>query len=156
MSYIAPLTEFPSLSVSLSDTNSTVFSTGVSNLLPGDYLNRYVNMTNGGTVAQSFSGTVNGPGVLGTAMTVQIDTCSVAWTGATCGGTGTSILAATATSPSANFTIPSLAAAGVRYARFQFKLDPLTNVSFQGTSTTQTVTITGGATAANGNDRTAG
>lgn len=146
-----------SLNVTMVDTNGTTFSVGVNNLLPGDYLNRYLDVTNTGTVAQTFSGTVTPTGVLAAAMTVQVDSCSVAWAAnGTCSGTTTPVKAATSTSGTVTFAYPSMTANAVNRTRVQFKLDPLAALSFQGTTATQTVSLIGNATTAGGADRTLG
>jgi hypothetical protein len=145
------------LAVTLVDVNGTTFNTAVPNLLPGDFLNRYADLTNTGSVSQTFSGTVTGSGSLGPAMTVKVDTCSVAWSAnGTCSATTTAVLAATATSPAASVSFPALATNGVSHARFQFQLASNANqTTYQGTNTTEAVSLAGTATVAGGQDRTA-
>jgi hypothetical protein len=146
------------LAVTLVDTNGTTFNTAVSNLLPGDYLYRYADLTNTGSVAQTFSGSVTGSGVLAPAMTVKVDTCSVSWSAnGSCSGTTSSILTATATNPAANVSFPSMASNAVTHARFQFQLaTSASQGTYQGTSATEAVSLAGSATVSGGQDRTAG
>ncbi len=140
------------------DANGTTFSAGISNLLPGDYMYRYVDLTNSGTVSQGFTGSVSGTGTLVGALTVQIDTCSVSWSGnGTCSGSTSSLKAETSTASSVPFSFPTMAAAAVSHARFQFKLAANADqTTYQGTAATMTVNISGSSTVSGGQDRTAG
>jgi len=78
--------------------NGTGFTTGVTNMAPGDVVNRYVALTNGGTldatglglqVADSASTKLTTDATNG--LHATITSCSVAWspTAGTCGGTTT-------------------------------------------------------------------
>jgi len=89
--------------------NGNGFSQAVANLAPGDVVNRYVNITNGGTLASqgltlkvAATGTAtlitNGTGgVTNKALTIAVKSCSTTWTPATgvCGGVTTTEIAAT-------------------------------------------------------------
>ena len=89
--------------------NGNGFSQAISNLAPGDVVNRYVNITNGGTLASqgltlkvAATGTAtlitNGTGgVTNKALTIAVKSCSTTWTPATgvCGGVTTTEIAAT-------------------------------------------------------------
>ena len=96
------------LKLTLAD-NGAGFSQAISNVAPGDVVNRYVALTNGGTLdAQSMSVQVAATGspvlisdgvapATSKALRVSMTSCSVAWnptTGA-CGGTSTVVLAPT-------------------------------------------------------------
>jgi len=91
-------------------TGSAGFGQNISNLAPGDVVNRYVTLTNSGTLGSqgltltiASSGTpsliTDGTGLAtNKALTVTVQSCSVAWTQATglCGGVaGTPEIAAT-------------------------------------------------------------
>jgi len=92
--------------------NGTGFSQGVSNLAPGDVVNRYVDLSNSGTldaqaltvqVAATGSGALITDGVAPAttkALRVSITSCTKAWAPATgtCSGTTSTVLAATALS----------------------------------------------------------
>ncbi|MCY7297635.1 MAG: CalY family protein, partial [Ilumatobacteraceae bacterium] len=81
-------------------TGSAGFGSSISNLAPGDVVNRYVTLTNSGTLGSqgltltiASSGTpsliTDGTGLAtNKALTVTVQSCSVAWTQATglCGG----------------------------------------------------------------------
>lgn len=117
--------------LSLTSTNRGVgFSQTVSNLAPGDVVNRYVNLTNGGSLdAKSLSLKITSTGtsslitngvapVTTKAITVAVNSCTGTWTAATgaCSGTVQSEIAATPLSTfataqdfSANPTLASLA-----------------------------------------------
>ena len=108
------------LSLTLSSTSpSGGITTSVTGLAPTNSVNRFVTLTNGGnldgdTLTMSIT-TANA--TLGIAnatrgLTIQVDSCSVAWTqasGGSCSGTTTSVLAAT---PLATLTSTPQALAG--------------------------------------------
>lgn len=89
--------------------NGNGFSQAISNLAPGDVVNRYVNITNGGTLASQgltlkvgATGTAtlitNGTGgITNKALTIAVKSCSTTWTPATgvCGGVTSTEIAAT-------------------------------------------------------------
>jgi hypothetical protein len=91
------------LSLTLAN-NGNGFSTSITRMLPGDTVNRYVKVTNGGTedgktlklgLADSGSSALTTDGTAGLQLTVS--ECSVAWTVGTgvCSGTTTSLLSST-------------------------------------------------------------
>ncbi|MGN6473474.1 MAG: TasA family protein [Mycobacteriales bacterium] len=97
------------LSLTLAD-NGAGFTSAISNMAPGDTVNRYVNLTNGGSLdAQglTFKVTATGSSQLITdgtspatkALTVAVSSCSTSWTASTgvCASSGTvnSLLSAT-------------------------------------------------------------
>lgn len=141
-----------------SDHGGTTFSTGVSNLLPGDYLYRYRTLDNTGSVAQAFTGAVSGSGTLGNTaggLQVTVDKCATAWSSGSCAGGSTTILSTVDTASAPSISYGSLASGAKTYLRYTFSLPSgIDQATFEGTSTTVTVAITG-ATAA-GSDRTAG
>lgn len=90
-------------------TASAGFGQAISNLAPGDSVNRYIDLTNGGSLdAQSLTLAVaaNGSsqlitdGTTSRALRVSVTKCTTAWTTATaaCGGTSSTLLAPTALS----------------------------------------------------------
>jgi spore coat-associated protein N len=95
------------LSLTLANETGSNFSSAVTNLAPGDVVNRYVNLTNGGNLAaQSLTLGVAGAGttLLTTSATrglaVSVTSCSTSWTVAanvaTCtAGTTTLVMAST-------------------------------------------------------------
>lgn len=93
------------LSLSLGE-NGASFSDDVANLVPGDIVNRHVLLTNDGTVegqnltlqiAATGSPTLITDGASTSAVTLAINSCSVAWTPSTgaCGGDEAIVQAAT-------------------------------------------------------------
>ena len=89
------------LSLTMS-ANGAGFSSAISNMAPGDVVNRYVALTSGGTLAGNGLGlyvTDSTPTKLTTdsanGLQVTVKSCSVAWnaTAGTCGGTTTTLLA---------------------------------------------------------------
>lgn len=142
----------------IADQNATVFTSALNNMLPGDYLYRYRTLTNTGSVSQAFTGATTGSGALAGAggLEITVDSCPVAWTTAsTCVGGSTAVLATVGVSGSPAITYGSLAAAGVANLRYTFTLPSAANqTTFQGTTGTVTVAVTGATAAAS--DRTAG
>lgn len=90
-----------SVAVSMVDANGGSFSTAVGNLLPADYFYRYVDVTNSGSAASTFTGSVSATGALAGQLQVDVTSCSVAWTtvsgASTCPGTTTALASGTPT-----------------------------------------------------------
>ncbi len=108
------------LSLTLAD-HGVGFSSSIANLAPGDTVNRYVDLTNGGNldaqgltlaVAASPAGTLvtDGTSPATRALTVAVSSCSTTWTAATgvCATSGTVTPLITATSLSALSSATSL------------------------------------------------
>lgn len=83
---------------------SSGFSTAITNMVPGDAMHRYVTLNNGGSLdgvglnLQVDSAAGDNAVLVGTtakAFTVQVTRCSQAWSAGSCGGTSTTLLAAT-------------------------------------------------------------
>jgi len=123
------------------------FVTAVTALAPGDFINRYINVTNGGTLAGSAM-TLQVAAASATLLTsdavkglqVTVKECTVAYTtvtGLCSGGTETTVLAAT----SANALLTAQAvtfangysAGGITNARFTISLPAGTEVTANGT-----------------------
>jgi hypothetical protein len=140
------------------DTNGTVFSTAVGTLLPGDYLYRYANLVNTGDVTQTFSAAISGSGTLAGAggLQIAVDSCSVAWAAnGSCSGTTTAVLANADVASAGSASLGSLSASGTSRLRYKISLNSsAVQATFQGTTGTVTVAITG--TATGNRDRTAG
>ena len=115
---------------------SGAFSTAITGLGPGDTVNRYIDLTNTGTldgetptvqIASSDSNTLVNDGTKG--LQLSIRACSVAWTqtgAGTCSGTETVVLAstpaATLKNAAANITLPSVLASGVNRLKLTISL----------------------------------
>lgn len=93
------------LNLSMAD-NGAGFSQGISNIAPGDTVNRYVNLTNSGTldgrnltlaVTGTGSQSLIADGTSSRALKLTVKACSVAWdaTAGTCAGTSTTLLTGT-------------------------------------------------------------
>jgi spore coat-associated protein N len=148
------------------DGTSSGLPETVTNMAPGDVYNVYVNLNNTGTLASaagmtlaasaSPSNALTNGSVAGEGLDVAITQCSVAWSAGSCGGTATTILAATALSslgtPVSLSNVPALAASTGSLAHLQFQLtlngtETSTNgtlpaQTIQGLSTTVTWTFT--------------
>lgn len=137
--------------VSLNSVNSTAFTTGVSNMVPGDYFSRYVDLTNGGD-AGPVTGTVSSPGALASGLSVKVDACPVPWVTTTCSGTVVPRLATTTlTSPVAVVHGP-LAKDAVEHLRYTFTLDQNAPATLQNKTGNVSITVSNGVRA--GKDRT--
>lgn len=90
------------LSLTMSD-NGVGFSQGISNLAPGDVVNRYVTLANDGSldgqnltlgVVGTGSQALISDGALTRALTLSVNSCSVAWdpTAGTCAGSSSTLL----------------------------------------------------------------
>lgn len=136
--------------------NGAGFSTAVSNMAPGDVVNRYVTLTNGGTldakaltlqVAATGSANLITDGTGGSttkALRVSIDSCSGAYTPATgaCSGATTPLVTATPLSSfsSAISVVPgTIAAGGVENLRIQLQLPDQTETTVNGTLPANTI-----------------
>lgn len=138
------------------------FGTNITNMAPTDTVNRYVTLTNNGTLAainQTLTITATGTTLLTTnavkGLQASITKCSVAWTNATgvCAGTTTVILASTPLSTLIGTPItlqPTVAAANALQLRFSLTLPNQTETTtnnvlpvgtIQGLSTTVTWTF---------------
>jgi hypothetical protein len=122
------------------------FATAITGMAPGDVVNRYVNLTNGGTL-NSASMTLGATGSGATALTtngtaglqVTIKECSIAWTAAgACTGTNTTDLASTsilslATPASLTLQANSLLSGAVIYLQIGIALPTGNEVTVNGT-----------------------
>ncbi|HVV76574.1 MAG TPA: TasA family protein [Mycobacteriales bacterium] len=143
------------LSLTLGD-NGAGFSSAISNLAPGDVVNRYVDLTNGGSLdAQGLTMSVSASGdsqliTDGTspatkALTVSVTSCSTTWTpstGACTGGTTTSLLGTTTLSgvASAQSLISgSIASGAVEHLQISMTLPDQTETTTNGTPITGTI-----------------
>ncbi|UWP80410.1 hypothetical protein [Dactylosporangium fulvum] len=148
------------VAVTHTDTNGTVFSSGVSNLLPSDYLYRYANLVNTGGLAQDFTASVNSSGALAAAGGLQlaVDSCSTAWAGdGSCAGSLVQVAAVRDVAGSPAIPLGQLGAGGTAHLRYKFLLSPTADQgTFQGKTGSLTVTISGSTPVAGGRDRTTG
>lgn len=147
------------LGLTYSDTNGTTFNSGVSNMLPGDYLYRYADLSNTGGLSETFSATVSGSGAITAAggLQITVDKCSVAWAGnGSCSGTTTNLVTTRDVATAGTVTLDTIAGSGADHLRYKFTLNSLADVSFQGTSGSVTVSISGSSAVSGGQDRTSG
>ena len=132
------------------------FGQNISNLVPGDVVNRYVTLTNSGTVdgigltlktAQTGTGTLINDGT-GTAtnkaLRLSVKGCSVAWNTATgvCSGTETTELVATQIGALTNATSLSsstMASGAVKYLQMRIELPDQNETTVNGVLPTNTV-----------------
>lgn len=126
------------------------FVTAISNVAPGDTVNRYITLTNGGTLdgnVLTLATTATPSNALTTdgtnGLQVTVKECTVAWTsGGVCSGTTTTALAATsllALGTAKTLTMSSLAASAVNYLQFSLALPAGSEVTNNGTLPAGTV-----------------
>lgn len=139
--------------VAMVDANGGTFASSVTNLLPGDYFYRYVNLTNDGTAAP-YAGTLSGTGDLGAQLTGAADACSVPWTApggvSTCTGTTTPLLATVPLTSAATVTYGTITT--VQYVRYSFTFSASAPQSLQGK--TGAIAATVNTTLVGGRNRT--
>jgi hypothetical protein len=137
--------------------NGVGFSQAVSNLAPADVVNRYVTLTNSGSLAAKDLGvkvTATGDAVLVAGTTanpagglrVSIDSCTVAWTPTTgaCSGTTSSVLTQSALSTltgstPTTLTAPERAAGATSNLKISLVLPDQTETSANGVLPTDTI-----------------
>ncbi len=140
-------------------SGAATWSTGITNLLPGDYFYRWMDITNTGSVPQTFAATLTGSATLPSALTAWVSNCTVAFTASstTCSGTSTDLLGSSAT-PAAFGALSSLGsvnAGAAKHLLVKVVFSASANqVTYQNQSSTLTLSVTG--TATGGNDRTNG
>ena len=137
--------------------NGNGFDSAITNLVPGDVVNRYVTLTNSGTLngiglslktAQTGSASLISDGTSGVttkALRLTVTSCSVAWdplSGACNGGTTTQELAPTVlgslTSP-ITLANSNLNSSGVRYLQMKIELPDQNETTVNGVIPTNTV-----------------
>lgn len=142
------------------DTNGTTFSSGVSNLLPGDYLYRYADLVNTGTIAQNFTATVAGSGALAAVGGLQmaVDSCSVSFAvDGSCSGSLVNVVTVRDVASAGTVSLGQVAAGTNAHLRYKFLLNSLADqLTFQGKSGGVTVNVNGVLAVAGGRDRTNG
>lgn len=144
------------LSLTLAD-NGAGFSSSITNMAPGDVVNRYVDLTNGGNLAaQALTMSVaatgdtqlitDGTSPATKALTVAVTSCSTSWTASTgvcsSGGTTTSLLGATTLSglSSAQSLISgSIAVGAVEHLQIAVTLPNQTETTTNGTPISGTI-----------------
>lgn len=140
-------------------SGAATWSTEVSDLLPGDYFYRWVNVTNTGSVPQTFAGSLSGTLTLPNALTAWVSTCSVAFaSGSTnCSGDSEDLLGSNAT-PAAFGSLASLGsinAGATKHLLVKVVFsDSANQVTYSDQSSVLTLSFTG--TATGGDDRTDG
>jgi spore coat-associated protein N len=126
------------------------FSTAISNVAPGDTVNRYIDLTNGGTldgdvltlaIAASPSNALTTNGTAG--LQVTIKECAVAWTSAgVCTPGATTVLASSSLlslATAKTLAVSSLAASAVNHLQFSINLPAGSEVTNNGTLPAGTV-----------------
>jgi hypothetical protein len=126
------------------------FTIAIANVAPGDTINRYIELTNGGTLdgaVLTIATTATPSTILTTdgtnGLQVTIRECSAAWNSAgVCSGTTTTALAATsllAMGVAKTLTMTTLAASAVNHLQFSIALPAGSEVTNNGTLPGSTV-----------------
>ncbi len=146
--------------VTLLDANGGRFTTGVADLLPGDWFDRYVDVRNDGSGAGTFTGAVTATGDLAGQLSVDVRTCSSPWTTvlgvSTCVGTETPLASGSLSAaqvPVAHGEIRTGSAAA-QHVRYQFSFSSSAPVAVQGKAGSVAITVSN--TLVGGRDRTGG
>lgn len=139
---------------SFTDTGTNAWTTSVPNLIPGDYVYRYLRIDNTGTVKQDFALTVAGV-TNGTdnawasdpSLRITVTRCAVAWTQATnsCGNSPATVITTRPVSTaSGSFPVQTdVAPSGAMYLQVKLELDANAPNSVQGRSGKVQLTETG-------------
>ncbi|MFD0484512.1 hypothetical protein ACFQ46_18125 [Kineococcus sp. GCM10028916] len=143
--------------VDLVDANGSAFHAVMPDLLPGDYWYRYVDLTNQGTTAGSYSGAITATGDLSGALAVTVERCSMAWTSTgDCLGAKTTPLAGEVavneTGVSVSYASIAPGAVGAAHVRYRFKLKDDAPQTLMGKNGTIAISVSGQTTG--GRDRT--
>jgi hypothetical protein len=140
-------------------SGAATWTTAISNLLPGDYFYRWVELTNTGSVPQSFASTLSGTLTLPNAMTAWVSSCTAAFTtgSTTCSGTSADLLGTSGT-PAVFGTLSglgSISAGATKHLLVKVIFSASANqATYQNQNSVLTLSFTG--TATGGNDRTNG
>ncbi|MEI4272341.1 hypothetical protein TEK04_11470 [Klenkia sp. LSe6-5] len=141
----------------LLDVNGGTFTTGISNLLPGDFFYRYVDVRNAGSAPSTFTGSVTVTGGLTGYVQVEAATCTVAWVGTSCAGTPSTLGTGTPTAllpfTFSHGTIGSGALAA-QHVRYKFTFVDTAPLTLQGATGTISAAVSN--TVVGGLDRTGG
>ena len=137
------------------DASGGRLSVAVADLLPGDWLHRYVDVKNAGSGAAPTALTASATGPLSAGLLVSATACSVAWdtTAGTCGGTTTALGGGPLTGTVTTGT-SSIPAGGVQHVRYRLELSSTAPQTLMGT--TATVTVSASTTLVGGRERTTG
>ena len=142
------------LSLNLSSTSpSTGFSTSITNMAPGDVVNRYVTLTNNGTLdginmslqtAETGTATLISDTGTAKALVLTVKSCSVAWTQGTgtCSGTPNTEIAGAALgsySVAKAFANGTLSASAVKYLQVSLQLPDQNETTVNGVQPTTTI-----------------
>jgi hypothetical protein len=144
------------LSLTLAD-NGAGFTSSITNMAPGDVVNRYVDLTNGGNLAAqgltlavaatgSSSLITDGTSPATKALKVSVSACSTTWTAATgvcsSGGTVTSLLSATtlsAMSSAQSLIAGSIASGAVEHLQVSVQLPDQSETTTNGAAPATTI-----------------
>lgn len=137
--------------IALDSVNGTGSTTGVTGLVPGDFFNRCVDVgaTDG---APASAVTVTAGPAIASALRVQVDSCTVAWTGTTCSGTTTPRLVPTSLSGPTGVTRAAVNTTGPDHLRHLSTLDANAPQTLQNKTGAIRIAVTGLTRA--GKDRT--
>jgi hypothetical protein len=142
--------------VDLIDANSSTFNAPVSDVLPGDYWYRYVDLRNDGSAASSYTGLITATGDLTGVLNAQAERCSIAWTSnGQCLGSTTTLLAdtlATDTGVAVNYGTIAAGTTVAAHVRFRFKMLDTASQTLMGKTGTLAISVSGITTG--GRDRT--
>lgn len=149
-----------SAGVTLLDANGGRFTTGVADLLPGDWFDRYVDVRNDGSVAGTFTGAVTATGDLAGQLSVDVRACSAPWTTAlgisTCAGTETPLASGSLSGAQVAVTHGEIrtGSAAAQHVRYRFSFASSAPTTVQGKAGSVAITVSN--TLVGNRDRTGG
>jgi hypothetical protein len=133
------------VSSSFVSTGTPVFSSAVSNLVPGDSVTRYGDLQNTSSVSLAMSIATSGSGALAPGLALSVHSCATAYVDGVCGedGDGTLVTSGSSVTQS-NLSLGTIAASGHVYLKVKSTLPANADqATYAGTSGTVTVTATG-------------
>ncbi len=133
------------VSSSFVSTGTPVFSSAVSNMVPGDVATRYADLLNSSSVPLAFSLATSGSGTLASGLELAVYSCATAYVDGVCGESGSGTLVTSGTSVTQNNrSLGTVAAAGHLYLKAVITLPSNADqATYAGTSGTVTLTETG-------------
>lgn len=149
-----------SAGVTLLDANGGRFTTGVADLLPGDWFDRYVDVRNDGSGTGTFTGAVTATGDLAGQLSVDVRTCSAPWTTvlgvSTCVGTETSLVSGSLSGAQVAVAHGEIrtGSTAAQHVRYRFAFSPSAPASVQGKAGSVAITVSN--TLVGNRDRTGG
>lgn len=133
------------VSSSFVSTGTPVFSSAVSNMVPGDSVTRYADLQNTSSVSLAMSIATSGSGALAAGLQLSVHRCATAYVDGVCGESGDGTLVTSGNSVTQNnLSLGTIASSGHVYLKVTSTLPSNADqATYSGTSGTVTVTASG-------------